>query len=113
MAIDYSSSFDKTIPFSDTDYQFGLNANTALSFTLPGTYAQKYVLTFGLRSDKDLWVGYNVTAVVVPLGTVTNTQGIELITPNSQRFAIGGDIISLISPDAATYVGVSVRSITN
>lgn len=113
MAIRYTSSFDKTIPFSDTDNQLHLVANTAVDITLPGDKTHKYTVLFGLSSNSNLFVGYNVTATIPAAGTSTDTSGIEFITPDSQRYAIGGDVLSFISPDADTYVGISLRSIPN
>ena len=113
MAIRYTSSFDETIAFSDTDAQFALAANIAQSWTVPGTSSQKFNLLFGMSSNANVFVGYNVTAAVPGAGTHTTTHGLEFMTPDSKRYAIGGDVISLISPDTVTYVGISVRSIPN
>ena len=113
MAIRYTSSFDETIAFSDTDAQFALATNTAQSWTVPGTKDQKFNLLFGMSSNANVFVGYNVTATVPGAGTHTTTQGIEFMTPDSKRYVIGGDVISLITPDAAAWVGISVRSIPN
>lgn len=113
MAIRYSSSYDETIPFSDTDRQFHLTANNELNFTVPGDPDKKYNLLFGLASDVNLFVGYNVTASIPLANTMDSNVGIEFITPDSKRYVIGGDVISLISPDADAYVGISIRSIPN
>lgn len=113
MAIKYTSSYDQTIAFSDTCRQFTLTANNAISFTVPGNANQKFNLLFGLASDINLFVGYNVAAAIPAPNTMTTTQGIEFITPDSKRYVKGGDVISLISPDATAYVGVSIRSIPN
>jgi hypothetical protein len=113
VAIRYSSSFGNTIPWSDTDWQFALAANAVLSFTLPGDFTYKYTLLFGLRHDSNLFVGYNVSPTVPGGGMSTNVQGVEFITPDSQRYAQGGDVIYLVTPDTTAYVGVSVRSIPN
>ena len=113
MAIRYTSSFDETIAFSDTDAQIHLTAGVAQTYTVPGTSSQKFNLLFGLASTTNLFVGYNIGAVVGTANTVTTTQGIEFITPDSKRYAIGGDVLSLITPDTAAYVGISVRSIPN
>ena len=99
MAIRYTSSFDETIAFSDTDAQIHLTAGVAETWTVPGTSNQKFVLTFGLPSTTNLFVGYNVTAAYPGANTVAQTQGIEFITPDSQRYAIGGDVLSFITPD--------------
>lgn len=113
MAIRYRSSYDQTIPFSDTDKQIHLVANTELNFVVPGDSSQKFNLLFGLPSDGNLFVGYNVTATIPAAGTITSTQGIEFITPDSKRYVIGGETISLITPDADLYLGISIRSIPN
>lgn len=113
MAIRYGSSFDGTLPFSDTTVRFSMTANVAQTFTVPGDSTQKYVLTFGLSSNANLFVGYNVTATTPAANTSSSTQGIEFIPPDSQRFAIGGDVLSLTSPDATAYVGISIRSVAN
>ena len=113
MAIRYTSSYDETIAFSDTDAQIHLTANIEQTYTVPGDKTQKFTLLFGLSSNANLFVGYNVTATVPGANTVTTTQGIEFITPDRKRYAVGGDVIHLISPDANTYVGISVRSITS
>jgi hypothetical protein len=109
----YTSSFDQTIGFTDTDAQLGLTAGVALSWTVPGTGDQKFVLTFGTSSNANIFVGYNVTATFPAANTVTTTSRIEFITPDSQRYAIGGDVLSFITPDATAYMGISVRSIPN
>lgn len=113
MSIRYTSSFDETIAFSDTDAQFSLAANAAQSWTVPGTSNQKFNLLFGMSSNANVFVGYNVIATVAGAGTHTTTQGIEFITPDSKRYAIGGDVLSLVTPDTTAYVGISVRSIPN
>ncbi len=111
MAIRYTSSYDQTIAFSDTDERFHLSANVEQHFTVPGTSDQKFNLLFGLSSNSNIFVGYNVTATVP--SPADTTQGIEFITPDSKRYAIGGDVISLITPDADAYIGISIRSIPN
>lgn len=113
MAIRDTSSYDETIPFSDTDKQIHLTTAIEQNFTVPGTSSQKFTLKFGAASDTNLFVGYNVTATIPGANLTTSTSGIEFITPGEKRYAIGGDVISLISPDADAYVGVSIRSIPN
>lgn len=113
MSIRYTSSFDQTIAFSDTDAQFTLTANAAQSYTVPGAATQKVNMLFGMSSNANVFVGYNVAATVPGAGTHTTTQGIEFMTPDSKRYAVGGDVISLITPDATAYVGISVRGITS
>lgn len=113
MAIRYTTSYNETIPFSDTCVQFNISANTAQTFTIPGERNQKFILTFGLPCSSAVWVGYNVAATVPVANTQTTTSGLEFITPGMQRYAIGGDVLSLNSADTTSYVGVSIRSIPN
>lgn len=113
MAIRYTSSYDETIAFSDTDAQIGLTVNNVQSYTVPGTRDQKFTLLFGMSSNATIFVGYNVVPTVPALNGVAQVQGIEFITPDRKRYAIGGDILYFITPDATAYVGVSVRSIPN
>lgn len=113
MAIRYSSSFDKTIPFSDTDFQLHLVANTVQTITIPGNNTHKYTILFGMSSNASIFAGYNAVAAIPAANTTTTTQGVEFITPDCARYVIGGDTVSFISPDTDAYLGVSVRSIAN
>ncbi len=113
MAIRYTSSYDQTIAFSDTDEQFHLTANVEQHFTVPGNSDQKFNLLFGLSSNANIFIGYNVTATIPAADSATTTQGIEFITPDSKRYVIGGDVISIITPDTVAYLGISIRSIPN
>ncbi len=113
MAIRYSSSFDKTIPFSDTNFQLHLTANNAQTITIPLSSAHRYTILFGMSSNANIFAGYNTTAAVPAGNTNSSTQGVEFITPDSARFVVGGDTVSFVSPDADAYLGVSIRSIAN
>ena len=113
MALRYSSSFDKTIGFTETSYPFHLTASTVTSITLPGNNTHKYVLTFGITTTNNVFVGYNETPAIPAANTAPLTARVEFVVAGEQRFAIGGDVISLISPDATVYGSISVRSIPN
>jgi hypothetical protein len=113
MALRYTSSFDQSIGFSDTQFQLNIVADTALTVTLPGTSNDKYILTFGCSSDSEIYVGYGVTAVLPGSGVATTNAFIEFVVPGMQRYAIGGTTLSFITHDTTDYVGVSIRSITN
>ena len=113
MVTRYGSSFDKTIPFTEVSYPFQLTGSTVTTITLPGNNKHKYVLTFGNTTISNIFVGYNETPVVPAANTATLTSKVEFVVPGSQRFAIGGDVISLITPDPDAYGSVSVRSIPN
>lgn len=111
MALRYSSSFDQTIGFSDTECQLVLVASAVQTYTLPGTNSHKYTILFSYNSTANVYVGYNVTPVVPGSGTNTVVARVEYRP--AQRYAIGGDVISFITPDATVYMGISVRSIPN
>jgi hypothetical protein len=113
VALKYTSSFDKTIGYTDVEAQMSLTVGVAIAYTLPGTEDQKFVLTFGTSSNANIFMGYNVTPAVPAANTLTQVARVEFITPDCQRYARGGDVITVITPDATAYLGISVRSITN
>jgi hypothetical protein len=109
MAIQYSSSFDETIPFSDECVQFGLQQNTAQTYTVPGNGLNKYTALFSYIDASNVFVSLNGTAVSPALGASTTTRRLEF-RPD-KRYVQGGDVLSLITPDTNAYVGVSLRAI--
>ncbi len=111
MALPYTSSFDKTIGFSDTDCQIVLTATNVQTYTLPGNNTKKYTILFSYNEIANVYVGYNATPVIP--GSNTNTVVARVEYRPAQRYAIGGDVISFITPDATVYMGISVRSIPN
>lgn len=113
MAIRYTSSYDQTISFSDTDVIFSLTVGIVQTYTVPGTASDKFSLLFGLSSNARILIGYNATPVAPAANNKSTTQGVEFITPDSKRYAIGGDIISVLCVDATGTLGISLRSIPN
>lgn len=113
MVTSYTSSFDKTIAFTEVSYPFHLTASTETTITLPGTQVNKYVLTFSTASDSNVFVGYNETAAVPGANTAAQDARVEHMTPGMQRYAFGGNVISLITPDTVAYGSVSARAIPN
>ena len=111
MALPYTSSFDKTIGFTETSYPFHLAVGVVTTITLPGDPIQKYVLTFGNSSNANIFIGYNEAPAVPAANTAPLSARIEFMVPGMQRYAFGGNVISLISPDTDAYGSVSVRSI--
>lgn len=111
MALPYTSNYDKTLGFSETCAQIHLTANVVTTYTLPGTAVNKYVLTFGCSSNAMIYAGFNETPALPAADTTDTDARVEFVTPELQRYAKGGDVISLISPDTLNYVGISVRSI--
>lgn len=111
MALPYTSSFDKTIGYSETCAQIHLTASVVTTYTLPGTGINKYVLTFGCSSNAQIYMGYNETPAIPAANTTTTAARVEMVIPGAQRYAIGGDVISFITPDTVEYMSISVRSI--
>jgi len=110
MAIRYSSSFDETIPFSDECAQLNLAQDTALTYTVPGNGKAKYSALLSYNDAANVFVSLNGTAASPGAGTKTETTRMEFRP--TKRFVIGGDVLSLITPDTAgAYVGISLRSI--
>jgi hypothetical protein len=113
MVTSYTSSFDKTIAFTEVSYPFHLTANVVTTITLPGTQVNKYVLTFGVSSNSNVFIGYQVTPTVPAGDSAPETAREEYMIPGMQRYAFGGNVISLISPDTAAYGSVTARAIPN
>ena len=111
MTTRYTSSFDQTIAFSDTDAQLALTANNVLTYTLPGNNTNKYTVLFGYNSNSNIFIGYNVTAAVPAADSINTDIGVEF--KPYKRYAIGGDVLSFITPDATAWMGLSVRFIPN
>lgn len=114
MALRYTSSFDQSIGFSDTEIQMALDTNVALSSVLPGDNTQKFILTFGCSSNANIYIGYGVVPTVPGAGTATTQPFVEFIVPGMQRYAVGGTTLTCITLDAnGAYLGISIRSIPN
>lgn len=113
MAIKYNSNYDVTVPFSDVCETFNLATNAAQSFTVPGDVTSNYSCRFGYRFDSNVFVCVNGTATVPGAGTKNSTQYQELNPgiDGSQRYLKGGDVISIVTPDANAYVSLSIRQI--
>lgn len=119
MAIQYNSNFDLTIPFSDVCAQVALQANTAETYTVPGLVTDQYSARFTYAANSNVFVRYTssdktpVAATVPAAGTVEEEQYNEFRPGDdgSQRYVNGGDVISLITPDATAYVGISIRQL--
>lgn len=109
MSTRYQSSFDVTIPFSDTCAQLALADGDVLTYTVPGNETQKFTILFRYNSTSNIFVGYNVTAAVPGAGTITTATNVEF--KPKKRYAIGGDVISFITPDTTAWMGLSVRFI--
>ena len=106
----WNSNFEnKTVPFSDTTARFALAANTVQTYTVPGDATQKYQATFSYTSTSNIFVGLNFTPTV-PAPGASETTHTEEYRPEC-KYVKGGDVISVLTPDATAYVGVSLLAI--
>lgn len=110
MTVPYTTSYNGTVPFSDTTANFGLQAGVAQSYTVPGLSNSKYSVRFSFTENSNVFIGYNATAVSPTLGTPLTTNYIEF-RPHEERYVKGGDVLSLITPDTSAYMGLSLRAI--
>jgi hypothetical protein len=109
MAIKYNSNYHGTIPFSDTDYQVALAANTEKTITIPGSATIQYQALFSYISTSNVFVRKNGVPAIPASGTVGTEQYNEFRP--WKRYVKGGDVLHLITPDATAYVGVSLRQL--
>lgn len=110
MVIKYNNNFDGTIPFSDLAIRMHLTANTELTYTLPGNETQNYRVLFDYGSStSNVYVGYNSTAAV-PAANATDITGRVESKPQI-RYAVGGDILHFVTPDANAYIGFAFMSL--
>lgn len=111
MAVQYHNNFVDTTNFSDTTTRIALTSGNTLTYTVPGSATDSIQVIFTLTNDATLFVGYNKTATVPVLNTVTSDQFIELMKDGFKRFVRGGDILSFVTPDPIVYVGLSLRAL--
>lgn len=106
----FATGFLNALPFSDSGSKFNLAANVALSFTVPGTNAVTYRAEFSYTQNSNVWVGLN-KAATVPVAGTQSASYMEEFRPNI-RFVRGGDVLSIITGDAAgAQVGVSLLQV--
>jgi hypothetical protein len=109
MAILYNSNYNDTLPFSDTCVQLHLSANTELTYVVPGTVTTQYQALFEYNQSSNVFVRLN-GAPTIPSSGTSGTQQYNEYKPK-KRYVKGGDVIHLISPDAVTYMGFSLRQL--
>lgn len=107
----YNMSNGASIPFSDLTVQISLDANTVLTYTVPGENSISYRALFAWNENDNVWVGYRVTATVPSAGIITQQNGIER-NPNI-RFVRGGDVLSFISRAIVTDAGFSLLQLAS
>ncbi len=108
----FNENFKDTFPFSNNGMQTLLVANTAITWTVPGTSNQLYRAHFSVSTSADVWVSNNGTATVPTSNTVTGTVNQERIDVNFNRYVQGGDILSFKS-NGTPQVGVSLLEVMN
>jgi hypothetical protein len=109
MAIKYNANYIETIPFSDVCLQLNLAANTAQSWTVPGTSDQFFQAYFEYNSNSNVFVCNNGIAAA-PGGGAQTTQQYNEFKP-IKRYVRGGDILSFVTPDPVAVMGVSLRQL--
>jgi hypothetical protein len=109
----YNSNYEGTVPFSDTCVQVALATGTEQTYTIPGDATMKYQIRFSYISTANIFIGLNVTAADVSAGTSTTTAYLEFRpgSDGSKRYAKGTDVIHLITPDTAAYVGIALTKL--
>lgn len=113
MAIKYNSNFEQTVSFSDECAQVALTAGVEQTFALPGDGTTKYQLRFTYTSTSNVFVRKG-TIPAVPGANTVGTEQYNEFRPgadDSKRYASGGDVIHLITPDASAYVGIAVAQV--
>ncbi len=105
----YNCNYENTNPLTDTSVRFALGVGVAQTYTVPGTNKDKYRAEFSYASNSNVFVGLNVTATSPGAGTKESTSNIEY--KPCRRYVKGGDIISIITPDATAYCGVALLSL--
>ena len=108
MATKFRSQFSKAEPFSDTTATIALAATTGLTYTVPGTSANQYTVTFSWPYNASVWVGFNSTAVLPTPGTIVSGRSVR--NPDT-KFVRGGDVLSFISSSIITDAGLELFEI--
>lgn len=73
-----------------------LATSTALAWTVPGVATQRFRVKFRSSYTAEIWVAYNMTAVLPSAGTSTTVSDQEMIPLNECRYVNGGDTLSFI-----------------
>ena len=110
----YNNNYHDTTSFSNTCVQFALATGVEQTYTLPGNSTDNYQLRFSYTSTANVFVGLNVTAATVGAGLQTTTAYLEFrpgALDGSKRYAKGGDVVHLITPDASGYVGLAIEKV--
>jgi hypothetical protein len=113
MAVLYNSNYDRTVPVSDVCAQVHLTTGVVQTYTVPGAATQYYSGRFTYISTSNVFIRINA----VPTVPGPDSVGVEPYNEfrpgddGSQRYLKGGDVVQFVTPDAAAYVGLSIRAI--
>lgn len=102
----FNSQYDVTQPFTTNAAQFGLLANTQLSFTVPGDNRVTYMCYFKFPTSSSVWVGFNVNASTPTPNTMDSVTSIAL-NPES-KFVRGGDVLNFKSSSNVSDCGIEL-----
>jgi len=105
----FSSNFDYTKPFSDTGAMISPVANTAVSWTVPGTDDQTYRAEFAFNENDYVWVAFNKTAIIPVGGAATATNQQEMRP--EPKYVRGGDVLSFITTQSNVQCGISLLAL--
>ena len=109
MAIQWNANYIETMAFSDTVAQINCSAGVEQAWTVPGTDIQNFQAYFEYASNSNVFVCKNSTPAIPVAGSV-GTQQYNEFKPK-KRYVRGGDVLHFITPDATSYIGVSLRQI--
>jgi hypothetical protein len=109
----YNSNFQQTIPFGYICAQVALGANAEETYTVPGAPEKSFQLRFTYTQSSNVFVNNGATPTIPGAGS-TGTEANTEYRPGSdgsKRYAKGGDVIHLITPDTSAYVGIVVTPV--
>lgn len=109
MTTRYQSSYDYTTPFTELAPSVALAQDTELTYTVPGTSKEKYVVHFHYASSSNVFVANNSTASSPSAGTI-DASSRSAYKPH-KKFVHGGDVLSFITPDTDAIFGFELWSL--
>ena len=102
----FNTSYLDATPFSDQTVGINLNADTAVTYTIPGDTSVQYRAKFSWPYNANVWVGYKVAATLPSVNSAATTSGVTL-RPDI-KFVRGGDVLSFRSLLAVTDAGIEL-----
>jgi hypothetical protein len=98
-----------TLPVSNNMHTVTLDAATAASVVTPGSVSN-WAVRFNMLSTAVIWMSTTATAAV-PAGATLASSGSTLLIPGRMYYIPSGTTISVISPNATTYLGIEMYAI--